>query len=119
MARTSESPHIELTTELMITPFVRTAHPSICTAKAIRNYFLNGDVPVSGTMCHPECVITYYLYCPPSNSWRLFRPGFIFPDTSSNYNRLSSIADEDQALARLWRELGEVAHPTLASVPFI
>lgn len=30
------------------------ASPSLCTAKAIRNYFQNGALPEPGTVCKPE-----------------------------------------------------------------
>ncbi|KEP46365.1 alpha/beta-hydrolase [Rhizoctonia solani 123E] len=30
------------------------AHPSLCTAKAVHDYFLEGKVPAPGTICKPE-----------------------------------------------------------------
>ena len=29
-------------------------HPSICTAKAVRSYFVNGTMPEEGTICEPD-----------------------------------------------------------------
>ena len=37
------------------------AHPSLCTVKKIRDYFLDGDLPARGTECESD-------------------PGFLFPD---------------------------------------
>ncbi|CAE6412192.1 unnamed protein product [Rhizoctonia solani] len=44
------------------------AHPSLCTAKHIENYFVNGTVPPNGTHCTPE-------------------PGFIYPTNATNSKR--------------------------------
>ncbi|KAG8781094.1 hypothetical protein FRC12_022251 [Ceratobasidium sp. 428] len=30
------------------------AHPSLCTYKNIRDYFIDGKVPFNGTKCTPE-----------------------------------------------------------------
>ncbi|CAE6458789.1 unnamed protein product [Rhizoctonia solani] len=53
------------------------AHPSLCTAKAIRDYFLNGKVPAPGTHCKPE-------------------PGYLFPGNSTK--SISTLSTEDQQL---------------------
>ncbi|CAE6365629.1 unnamed protein product [Rhizoctonia solani] len=63
------------------------AHPSLCTAKAIRDYFLKGKVPVPGTHCKPE-------------------PGHLFPgnDTKS----VSALSFEDQKLWDALRGLEDI-----------
>ncbi|KAG9082675.1 hypothetical protein FS749_006664 [Ceratobasidium sp. UAMH 11750] len=57
------------------------AHPSLCTAKILKDYFVKGKVPAPGTRCKPE-------------------PGYLFPgnDTKS----ITTLSAEDQTL---WRAL--------------
>ncbi|QRW11913.1 alpha/beta hydrolase family protein [Ceratobasidium sp. AG-Ba] len=45
-----------------------TAHPSLCTYNHVRDYFIDGKVPVNGTHCTPE-------------------PGFIYPSNDTNTKR--------------------------------
>ncbi|KAH7334290.1 TAP-like protein-domain-containing protein [Rhizoctonia solani] len=61
------------------------AHPSLCTAQNIRDYFVSGKVPKNGTHCTPE-------------------PGYIYPNVNKTEARTSlSKRDEDLlgALVRL------------------
>ncbi|KAG9103495.1 hypothetical protein FRC06_010377 [Ceratobasidium sp. 370] len=53
------------------------AHPSVCTAKILKDYFVKGKVPAPGTHCKPE-------------------PGYLFPgnDTKS----IATLSAEDQTL---------------------
>ncbi|QRV97364.1 alpha/beta hydrolase family protein [Ceratobasidium sp. AG-Ba] len=44
------------------------AHPSLCTIKHVRGYFVDGKVPANGTHCTPE-------------------PGFIYPTNTTNSKR--------------------------------
>ncbi|KAJ1306687.1 hypothetical protein OPQ81_007679 [Rhizoctonia solani] len=53
------------------------AHPSLCTAKAIRDYFLKGKVPAPGTLCKPE-------------------PGYLFPGNETK--SVAALSVEDQKL---------------------
>ncbi|KAH7335405.1 Alpha/Beta hydrolase protein [Rhizoctonia solani] len=57
------------------------AHPSLCTAKAVRDYFLNGKVPAAGTFCKPE-------------------PGYLFPGNETK--SISALSAEDK---KLWEAL--------------
>ncbi|CAE6532454.1 unnamed protein product [Rhizoctonia solani] len=54
------------------------AHPSLCTAKAIRDYFLKGKVPAPGTLCKPE-------------------PGYLFPGDETKSASVFSVEDQ-----KLW-----------------
>ncbi|KAG8729653.1 hypothetical protein FRC11_008292 [Ceratobasidium sp. 423] len=56
-------------------------HPSLCTAKAIRDYFLKGKVPAPGTLCKPE-------------------PGYLFPGNETK--SISGLSVDDQ---KLWKAL--------------
>ncbi|QRW24782.1 alpha/beta hydrolase family protein [Rhizoctonia solani] len=61
------------------------AHPSLCTARNIRDYFVSGKVPNNGTYCTPE-------------------PGYIYPNVNKTEERRSlSKRDEDLlgAISRL------------------
>ncbi|ELU40563.1 alpha/beta hydrolase fold domain-containing protein [Rhizoctonia solani AG-1 IA] len=63
----------------------RIAHPSLCTARNIRDYFVSGKVPNNGTYCTPE-------------------PGYIYPNVNKTEERRSlSKRDEDLlgAISRL------------------
>ncbi|QRV73986.1 alpha/beta hydrolase family protein [Ceratobasidium sp. AG-Ba] len=55
----------------------RLAHPSLCTAKILKDYFVKGKVPAPGTHCKPE-------------------PGYLFPgnDTKS----ITTLSAEDRKL---------------------
>ncbi|KAF8309482.1 hypothetical protein DL93DRAFT_2158340 [Clavulina sp. PMI_390] len=59
-----------------------TAHPSLCTVKRIRDYFLNGVVPDPGTMCEVE-------------------PGFLFPDPQQTKASMPHVSDEDVSLTEI------------------
>ncbi|KAG8716478.1 hypothetical protein FRC09_015710 [Ceratobasidium sp. 395] len=61
------------------------AHPSLCTYKHIRNYFVEGKVPANGTHCTPE-------------------PGYIYPTNSTSSKRATSRLDKRDA------ELLEAVH---------
>ncbi|KAG8683990.1 hypothetical protein FRC09_015679, partial [Ceratobasidium sp. 395] len=54
------------------------AHPSLCTYKHIRDYFVDGTVPANGTHCTPE-------------------PGFIYPTNGTNSKREVSGLDKRDA----------------------
>ncbi|CAE6500984.1 unnamed protein product, partial [Rhizoctonia solani] len=64
------------------------AHPSICTAKAIREYFLEGKVPASGTVCKPE-------------------PGYLFPGNETR--SVAGLSLEDQKLWEAVKGLGDMS----------
>ncbi|SCV70430.1 BQ2448_1824 [Microbotryum intermedium] len=54
-------------------------HPSLCTAKLIRNYFINGTVPEDGTECGTE-------------------DGFLFPHTEKKWQpKIDSVDDRELA----------------------
>ncbi|CAE6417836.1 unnamed protein product [Rhizoctonia solani] len=63
------------------------AHPSLCTAKAVRDYFLKGKVPAPGTRCKPE-------------------PGYLFPGNDSK--SISTFSVEDQKLWDALQGLGNM-----------
>ncbi|GAA5900239.1 hypothetical protein JCM8208_002061 [Rhodotorula glutinis] len=69
------------------------AHPSLCTAKTIRSYFLNGTVPALGTHCDAD-------------------DGFLFPHpgNSSSTEALDTLSSEDAELRSAMWELSESAH---------
>ncbi|GAA5854844.1 hypothetical protein JCM9279_005534 [Rhodotorula babjevae] len=69
------------------------AHPSLCTAKTIRSYFLNGTVPTLGTHCDAD-------------------DGFLFPHPSngSATAALEALSSEDAELRSAMWELSESAH---------
>lgn len=60
------------------------AEPSLCTAKAIRAYLINGTLPAEGTVCKPE-------------------PGFVFPEKGF------SIQSQDP-LVEAMQVIGEALH---------
>ncbi|CAE6424887.1 unnamed protein product [Rhizoctonia solani] len=64
----------------------RLAHPSLCTAKHIQDYFVNGTVPKNGTHCTPE-------------------PGFIYPTNATNSKR-AILSERDAKLLSAVEELG-------------
>lgn len=66
------------------------AHPSLCTAKTIRSYFLDGTVPAPGTHCTAD-------------------DGFLFPHPSngSSAAALETLSSEDAELRSLMWELSE------------
>ncbi|KAF8608852.1 alpha/beta-hydrolase [Ceratobasidium sp. AG-I] len=56
------------------------AHPSLCTMKNVRDYFIEGKVPANGTHCTPE-------------------PGFIFPsNTTGAVRRSTKVLEKRDAL---------------------
>ncbi|KZO96038.1 alpha/beta-hydrolase [Calocera viscosa TUFC12733] len=57
------------------------AHPSLCTARTIASYFIDGKVPEYGTVC-------------PSDD------GFLFPESAKANERLQGLSEEDQKLMR-------------------
>ncbi|KAG8694395.1 hypothetical protein FRC08_008520 [Ceratobasidium sp. 394] len=66
-----------------------TAHPSLCTYKHVRDYFVNGTVPTNGTHCTPE-------------------PGYIYPANSTNSKRATTVLERrDVELLESLRRLGE------------
>ncbi|CAE6538286.1 unnamed protein product [Rhizoctonia solani] len=71
------------------------AHPSLCTAQNIRDYFVNGKVPSNGTYCTPE-------------------PGYIYP----NVNKTESggfLSKRDEELMGALTRLQEARSKTLLS----
>jgi len=62
------------------------AHPSLCTARTVASYFLDGKVPEYGTMC-------------PSDE------GFLFPEPGKAAQRLQGLTVEDQELAKALESL--------------
>lgn len=60
------------------------AEPSLCTAKVIRAYLINGTLPEEGTVCKPE-------------------PGFVFPEKGF------SIQSQDP-LVEAMKVIGEALH---------
>ncbi|CAE6413722.1 unnamed protein product [Rhizoctonia solani] len=66
-----------------------TSHPSLCTAKNIRDYFVHGIVPINGTYCTPE-------------------PGWIFP-TNTTHSKRSMLSRRDRTLLEAVEELGGVS----------
>ncbi|KAL8280865.1 hypothetical protein RQP46_006869 [Phenoliferia psychrophenolica] len=73
------------------------AHPSLCTAKIARDYFLKGAVPDYGTTCDADA-------------------GFLFPHPSTSIRELSV---EDQRLAEALEALsGEVRSMAMAPPSF-
>ncbi|KZT62527.1 alpha/beta-hydrolase [Calocera cornea HHB12733] len=64
------------------------AHPSLCTAKTVRAYFLEGKVPEYGTVCSsPE--------------------EYLFPEGGKTDSLLSAMGAEDRELLQAWEKLGE------------
>ncbi|CAE6532461.1 unnamed protein product, partial [Rhizoctonia solani] len=63
------------------------AHPSLCTARAIRDYFLKGKVPAPGTFCKPE-------------------PGYLFPGDKTE--SISGLSAEDQKLWEALKRFGDM-----------
>ncbi|CAE6480543.1 unnamed protein product [Rhizoctonia solani] len=55
------------------------AHPSLCTVKHIRDYFMEGKVPANGTHCTPE-------------------PNWIFPSTNVTNSKRSMLSKRDSKL---------------------
>ncbi|QRV76799.1 alpha/beta hydrolase family protein [Ceratobasidium sp. AG-Ba] len=51
------------------------SHPSLCTYKHVRDYFIDGKVPANGTYCTPE-------------------PGYIYPTNGTNLKRSEPVPDE-------------------------
>ncbi|KAG8727913.1 hypothetical protein FRC12_022147 [Ceratobasidium sp. 428] len=67
-----------------------TAHPSLCTYKHIRDYFVDGTVPANGTHCTPE-------------------PGYIYPTNSTSSKRaMSRLSKRDAELLKAVHGLREV-----------
>ncbi|CAE6480547.1 unnamed protein product [Rhizoctonia solani] len=62
------------------------AHPSLCTAKNIRDYFVDGKVPKNGTYCTPE-------------------PGWIYPINGTNSKR-SMLKKRDRELLEAVEKIG-------------
>ncbi|KDN37708.1 hypothetical protein RSAG8_09976, partial [Rhizoctonia solani AG-8 WAC10335] len=64
------------------------AHPSLCTAKNIRDYFVDGKVPKNGTYCTPE-------------------PGWIYPSNSASSKR-SMLTKREKDLLEAVEKIGQV-----------
>jgi poly(3-hydroxyalkanoate) synthetase len=68
------------------------AHPSLCTAKKIRAYFLEGKVPEYGTQCKAD-------------------PGFLFPNTTTpNFTSMNHMNCKERKLAKALHELSGLIH---------
>ncbi|KZT62528.1 alpha/beta-hydrolase [Calocera cornea HHB12733] len=64
------------------------AHPSLCTAKTVAAYFLEGKVPAYGTVCSsPE--------------------EYLFPESGATDDFLSALSMEDRELLQAWEKLGD------------
>ncbi|CAE6538113.1 unnamed protein product [Rhizoctonia solani] len=70
------------------------AHPSLCTAKNIQNYFVNGTVPANGTYCTPE-------------------PGWIYPTNNSTNSKRSALTPPDP-----YRAASQTRHLVVATSGF-
>ena len=59
------------------------AHPSLCTIKRVRDYFVDGTVPANGTHCDPE-------------------PGFIYPESNNTSAKrgVRQLSKRDEELLR-------------------
>ncbi|KAL2267170.1 hypothetical protein VTJ83DRAFT_4447 [Remersonia thermophila] len=66
--------------------------PSLCTAKAVLEYFNNGTLPEPGTVCEPENPIL------PGPRWE--GPGVV--------RRSARHGDEDASLLQAWQKAGEI-----------
>ncbi|GAA5891675.1 hypothetical protein JCM6882_006163 [Rhodosporidiobolus microsporus] len=66
------------------------AHPSICTAKRMRAYLLDGVLPAPDTVCEGD-------------------PNFIFPRPGEKVAALETLSDEDRELQAALEELAERA----------
>ncbi|KZT62531.1 alpha/beta-hydrolase [Calocera cornea HHB12733] len=65
-----------------------TAHPSLCTAKTVAAYFLEGKVPEYGTVCSsPE--------------------EYLFPEVGKTDDFMSAMSVEDRELLQAWEKLGD------------
>ncbi|CAE7222795.1 unnamed protein product [Rhizoctonia solani] len=71
------------------------AHPSLCTAKNLRDYFLEGKVPKNGTHCTPE-------------------PGWIYPTNGTNSKR-SMLTKRDKDLLEAIERIGHARSKELGS----
>ncbi|KAL1836388.1 hypothetical protein VTJ49DRAFT_5226 [Mycothermus thermophilus] len=65
--------------------------PSVCTARAVMEYFNNGTLPEPGTVCEPDNPLI------PGSRWE--GPGVV---------RRSAYGEEDESLLRAWQQAGEV-----------
>ncbi|KAL5640564.1 hypothetical protein ACGC1H_001140 [Rhizoctonia solani] len=63
------------------------SHPSLCTAKVVRDYFLEGKVPEPGAVCKPE-------------------PGYLFPGNETK--SILGLSAEDQKLWEALKGLGSM-----------
>ncbi|QRV97373.1 alpha/beta hydrolase family protein [Ceratobasidium sp. AG-Ba] len=64
-----------------------TAHPSLCTYKNVRDYFVDGKVPLNGTYCTPE-------------------PGFIYP--ANDLTLMTVKSEEEEKVLGALRKLGRI-----------
>ncbi|CAE6527681.1 unnamed protein product [Rhizoctonia solani] len=64
------------------------SHPSLCTVKNIRDYFVDGKVPKNGTYCTPE-------------------PGWIYP-TNSTSSKRSVLTGRDKDLLEAVEKIGRM-----------
>lgn len=83
-----------------------TNHPSICIAKAVRRYMVNGTVCIFSFLLFPTylCLISQLpdegTVCQPDE-------GFIFPPPSEEPS-VDGLNDEDAKLTKVLRELSQV-----------
>ncbi|KAJ1301702.1 hypothetical protein OPQ81_008937 [Rhizoctonia solani] len=71
------------------------AHPSLCTARNIRDYFVSGKVPSNGTYCTPE-------------------PGYIYPNLNKTESG-ESLSKRDEELVDALSRLQDARIKTLLS----
>ncbi|KAF8596568.1 hypothetical protein BDV93DRAFT_548308 [Ceratobasidium sp. AG-I] len=69
-------------------------HPSLCTAKNVRDYFIDGKVPANGTHCTPE-------------------PGFIYPTNNTLSKRSRGLSRRDEELLSALNRLRESSEKLL------
>ncbi|KAF8596565.1 hypothetical protein BDV93DRAFT_610834 [Ceratobasidium sp. AG-I] len=75
------------------------AHPSLCTVKNVRDYFVDGKVPANGTHCTPE-------------------PGFIYPTNNTSSKRSQALSRRDEELLSALNALQESAGTFLRPMGF-
>jgi len=72
----------------------RHAHPSLCTAKRVRDYYFHGKLPEVNASCEVEFVHDFLPH-PGFLMDLLYRDGFLFPDSAGANIRNPGVVDED------------------------
>ncbi|KAK2765070.1 hypothetical protein FQN54_008769 [Arachnomyces sp. PD_36] len=76
-----------------------TSHPSVCTARAIRSYFLDGELPGLGAHCEPDV-----------DAFDLGTPADTSPE-GQRQNGRRSLSDEDLKILNAMVELDKLSQP--------